>query len=276
MTPAAPFQARFWGVRGSIPTPQRENLGYGGNTACVEIRQTDQPRLILDAGSGLRLLGLKLNAELPGAEARAHIFLSHLHWDHIQGIPFFEPLYTPGWSLTFYSQWDAGYLEDALRRQLRKPYFPVESAVKAALEFRQVGPGPVRIGELDITAFPVSHPDACSGFRIDTPRGSVVYATDHEHGAAAADANLRRHSRGATALIYDAQFTPEEYERYRGWGHSTWREGIRVAADAAVERLVLFHHDPCRTDAALDRVVEEAAAEFPAVSAAREGSCILL
>jgi phosphoribosyl 1,2-cyclic phosphodiesterase len=259
-------------VRGSIPTPEVSHLGYGGNTACLEIRYGDQLRLIIDAGSGLRRLGLALSETPPQSDGDTHLFLSHFHWDHVQGLPFFVPLYHPDWKLTFYSARPVGELEAALATQMRAPHFPAEAAVRASREYRRVEPGGVRLGAITIQAFALNHPDGCVGYRIDAPHASLVYATDHEHGRdPASDHRLREYARGADVLIYDAQFTPQEFEFKKGWGHSTWLEGAGVARDAGVKQLLLFHHDPERGDGEVSEIVDQARAVFENTAGAREG-----
>ena len=264
---------RFWGVRGSIPTPQAENLAFGGNTACLEVRLGDDPPLIFDAGTGARRLGLRLANAEPG---RVRFFLTHFHWDHIQGLPFFGPNYLAGWELDFHAAGSAHATSNLLRSQMARPCFPAASAVAARLRYHQIAPTGLQAGEVAVTPFPLHHPGGATGYRIQASGASIVYASDHEHGDPAGDSALRRAAEGADVLIYDAQYTPEEYERRRGWGHSTWLEATRAARDAGVGRLVLFHHDPERDDVALERIVQAAQREFRNTTAAREGETITL
>ncbi len=276
MKDGAPLRVEFWGVRGSFPAPEAGNLGYGGNTACVEVRYGDQPRLILDAGSGLRRLGLTLVEEAAGGQRRAGIFLSHFHWDHIQGIPSLAPLYRPDWMLVFHSAVSVADLEATLGRQMRTPYFAAESAVRAECEYLQVRPEALQVGGLTVRSFPLNHPGGCVGYRIEAPRASLVYATDHEHGDPASDRILREYSANADILICDAQYTPQEYPRRKNWGHSTWLEATRVARDSGVKQLVLFHHDPEHDDRAMAQILDQARAEFENTMAAREGWALTL
>ena len=267
------IRLRFWGVRGSIPTPQLENLGYGGNTPCLELR-VDNQLIIFDAGSGLRNLGSALLKEADGANLDLKVFLTHFHWDHIQGIPFFAPLFLPGNRVTFHSHCN-GSLEDILEGQMSRPYFPINLAsVAAKREFVELDSHAATISGITIRPFPLNHPQDAVGYRIEAGRTVIVYATDLEHGHPQLDSVLRDYAAGADLLIFDAQYTPEEYERFRGWGHSTWAEGVRAARDSGARRLLLFHHDPSHTDACLDEIAGTAKQTFDAVTPAREGSVV--
>jgi phosphoribosyl 1,2-cyclic phosphodiesterase len=258
-----PLDLTFWGVRGSIPTPTTENLGFGGNTACLTIRYADQPLLIFDAGTGIRGLGNTL------ADTDAHLFLTHFHWDHIQGLPHFGPIFNPDCSITIHSSAEPADLRQILAAQMKAPYYPV--APQANISYRQNDPTAARFGDLVIHPFPLHHPNGATGYRIESPDACVVYASDHEHGNPDFDSVLRTATHGADILIYDAQYTPEEYEHHRGWGHSTWRKAVELAREAEVKQLVLFHHDPMRTDRQLEAIVRDAQAEFEPTIAAKEG-----
>jgi phosphoribosyl 1,2-cyclic phosphodiesterase len=261
---------RFWGVRGSTPTPVARNLGYGGNTPCVEILRDDEEMvLILDAGTGIRALGAAIAARPRPPEA-IHIFFTHFHWDHLQGLPFFAPLFAPHSRIVFHSVHPPQMLREILSRQMAVPFFPVNlNEVAAQLEFRQIA-SPQSVGSLTLETFPLHHPQGSVGYRITDASKTMVYATDHEQGNAAVDRGLREIARHADVLVYDAQYTPEEYPRRKGWGHSTWQEAAAVAAEAQAGRLVLFHHDPDRDDQALDEIVVKARMDFPQTVAARE------
>ncbi len=268
------IRLKFWGVRGSTPTPQLENLGYGGNTSCLELRLPDNQSIIFDAGSGLRNLGSALLKEADGANLDLKVFLTHFHWDHIQGIPFFAPLFLPGNRVTFHSHCN-GRLEEILEGQMARPYFPIDLAsVAAKREFVEMDSKPVSFSGITIRPFPLNHPQGAVGYRIETGKSVIVYATDLEHGHPRLDNVLRDYADGADLLIYDAQYAPAQYERYRGWGHSTWVEGVRVARDAGVRQLLLFHHDPSHDDACLDEIGDMARQAFDAVVPAREGSVV--
>lgn len=278
MSDAARLTIRFWGVRGSIPTPQEGFLGVGGNTSCVEVRASDGTTLVLDAGTGVRSLGYSLAAEAAGAPTEVHLILSHFHWDHLQGLPFFAPLYTPGQNVRFYAATDDDRLLGLLRGQMCPPYFPVPFGdVAAATETIRVEDGvPFTVGSMTIQPFPVFHPQGAHGFRIEVDGAVLVYATDYEHGSERHDDGLREVARGADLLISDAQYTPDEYVLRRGWGHTTWEHATDLAAEAGVGRLLLFHHDPAHDDAALARICDQARARFPATDLAMEGMEIRL
>jgi phosphoribosyl 1,2-cyclic phosphodiesterase len=269
------LELTIWGARGSIPTPVAANLGFGGNTSCVSVRYGNR-LLVLDAGSGLRMLGHALagqNIE----RTEVDLLLTHFHWDHIQGIPFFRPIYSPNSRITFHSTICADRLQRTLGQQMCPPYFPVTmAALPAECQCVEIKPDGMELDGLRVTPIPLHHRDGASGYRIQSPRGTIVYAMDHEHGNARYDDGLREQAQGAAILMYDAQYTPREYEHRRGWGHSTWIEATRLARDAGVKQLILFHHDPLRDDAALAAIVNEARSEFEATAAAVEGQSLML
>ena len=276
-------QLRFWGVRGSTPTVDKATWRYGGNTACVELTSPNQTRVILDCGTGLRMLGRHLEAAQDPGLHDAHVFVTHYHWDHIQGIPFFSPLYSKQNCFHFYS-FRSEYLgADSLKRvfeaQMAYPYFPVDiSAMSAKREFTEVSGGDeFHVPGARVTARWLHHPQGCLGFRFETTAGTVVYATDNEPGNPKLDMNLLELAAGADIFINDAQFTPEQLATTRkGWGHSSWLEGVRVAREAGVKNLVLFHHDPDSSDKAVDAILREARGKFENVWAAAEGMVMTL
>lgn len=272
-----PLQMRFWGARGSTPAPGKDKLVYGGNTPCIEIRDASGQILIFDGGSGIRELGQHLTTEFAGQNCAANLFLTHFHWDHIQGIPYFRPLFLPTTTLNVHS-WTSGQeTRRILEGQMRTPYFPVNLAdASARLRFSQLKSERVKIGEVSVESFPLHHPQGAYGYRIEAGGKSIVYATDLEHGNAELDRVLRDYASGADVLIYDAQYNDEEYAAHRGWGHSTWREATRVARDAGVGRLFLFHFDPAHTDADVAESEWRAMAEFDRAAAAREGLVVTL
>jgi len=259
---------RFLGVRGSIATPGAEKTA-GGNTACVEVCAGDT-RIILDAGTGLRTLGDERMAKGP---RHSTILLSHLHWDHVAGLPFFTPIYVPGHRVEIASGPNGVMPHDeAIRSLFRAPFFPVDYAtLQDQISTRELRPNEkFTIGDITITMAKLNHPDPVYGFRLEHGGQSIVYATDTEHFSCV-DPTLKKLAAGADILIYDSQYTPEEYPAKVGWGHSTWLAGAELARAAGVPQLVLFHHDPNRTDAQLAAIEAEARRSLPGTVAAREG-----
>ena len=272
------MRIKFWGVRGSTPTPQPENLRYGGNTSCVEVR-LGNTLFIFDCGTGFRTLGHQLRREFNGHPVSAHVFVSHFHWDHIQGLPFFGPLYDKRENrFIFHSSSRTRSLKQVMQEQMAAPYFPVDmTEMKAQQSFCDIEQGRVPFDDATVEAMWLNHPQGCLGFRIETRDGVFVYATDNEPGDAMFDKNVRKLAEGADVLIYDAQYLPEEYEaRKRGWGHSHWREAINVVLQSGAKELILYHHDPEHDDACIDKVVKEARNYYPRVRAAAEGMEIVL
>jgi phosphoribosyl 1,2-cyclic phosphodiesterase len=267
------MMVRFWGVRGSTPTPQAENLRYGGNTSCIEVRVNGKI-YVFDCGTGFRNLGKHLLSEFADRPIHAHVFISHFHWDHIQGIPFFSPLYEKRDSFFyFHSSNRAPGLQHALEDQMSEPFFPVDMTEMAATRhFYGIEEDRITFDGCVIHSKCLNHPQGCLGFRLETEDKVVVYATDNEPGSPEFDKNVRELAQGADVLIYDAQYLPEEYEaRKRGWGHSHWREAVNIVMESGAKELVLFHHDPDHDDNCIDSIVEAARNYYPRVRAAAEG-----
>ena len=274
--PLDPYRLRlkFWGVRGSTPTPGAEYLQFGGNTTCFEILDGEEPAYLR-----CRQRHSKTRPSPGRAEFRPHdlhLFLTHFHWDHIQGLPFFAPLLRAGNKLTFHSFPGAEEIKARLQRQMSSPYFTLGfEHVGAMREFCRPTT-PFVMATWRVTAFPLHHPQGACGYRIESDGAVVVIATDLEHGDPALDKVLREYSEGADVLIYDAQYTPSEYETRHGWGHSTYHAAAAVAHDAGVQRLVLFHHDPTHDDMQMNQIATSAIAEFENTGVAREMDCITL
>ena len=271
MNDASRLQLTFWGVRGSIPTPAPENLGYGGNTTCLELRLPNDEVVVIDGGTGARQLGLSLLQRFSRNANDIHFLMTHFHWDHIQGIPFFAPLYSPANRVVFHASRPPEEVLDILEGQMTHPYFPVKFELLAAKrEFVQIGKEPLQYGDLTVRSFPLNHPQGATGFRLESGGAVIVHACDHEHGDERLDRTMREYAEGADVLIYDAQFTPEEYPAKTGWGHSTWMEGVKVARDAGVKQLILSHHDPSHTDDMLRAMLAEAKTHFENTELAQE------
>jgi phosphoribosyl 1,2-cyclic phosphodiesterase len=238
----------------------------------VELLLPTGATVIIDGGTGLRNLGLELTRDSPHRLHSLHLLMTHFHWDHIQGIPFFGPLYDAANTVNFYSSLASDELRDVLEGQMMQPYFPVPFEVlPAARRFICIPAAGIHFGQLTIHPFPMNHPQGATGYRLESQGAAIVHASDLEHGNPEMDRVLREYSQSADVLIYDAQYTPEEYESKRGWGHSTWCEAVRVARECKVKRLILFHHDPSHDDAFLDGIVSQARFHFENTDAASEG-----
>lgn len=271
----APMSVRFWGVRGSVPCPGPKTVRYGGNTPCVEVR-CGEKLVIFDAGTGLRELGDMLAAG--GEPVDADIYLSHCHTDHIAGLPFFVPLYS---GANRFRVW-AGHLppdfpvERAVRMQMSYPVFPVGiEQFSAELTFRDFRAGETLRpfpGAVLRTA-PLNHPDGATGYRLEYGGRVLAYLTDHEMGDSVEPALLDL-ARNADLAIFDCTYTDDEIEAKRGWGHSTWRQGLRLADAAGVKTFCLFHHAPEHDDAFMAAVGREAEAVRPGTLVATEGVTI--
>jgi phosphoribosyl 1,2-cyclic phosphodiesterase len=274
---AETISVRFWGVRGSIPSPGEQTRKFGGNTPCVEMTVGGE-RLIFDLGSGARALGQTITA--PG---RASIFMSHYHWDHLQGLPFFTPIFDPRNHFTFYGASREGRsVKEILAGQMVQPYFPVtaEMVFRAQVDYRDFHEGTrLELGGAKITAIELNHPGGNLGYRIDYRGKSVVYATDIEHGSAL-DERFYAFARGTDLLIYDAMYTEDEYlgragPPKTGWGHSTWQAAIQAADRAEAKKLVLFHHEPTRNDEDMEKLLRLVRRYRPEAIAAREAMVLL-
>lgn len=268
------FLVRFWGVRGSIATAGPETVRYGGNTSCVEMRCGDR-LLVFDSGTGARQLGQSLMSEQWDFDH----FFSHTHFDHIAGLPFFSPAYRPDNRIRI----RAGHLtapdtmENALRLAMSAPLFPVPFDIfQAEISFEDFTAGDtLDLGDgITVRTAPLNHPNEATGYRVEYGNRSICYLTDTEHVPDSPDANLLTLMDGADIAIYDTTYTDEEFPNYIGWGHSTWQEGLRLAEVAGVKTFVLFHHDPNRTDDALDNIAKEAKSVFSGAVVAREGDTL--
>ena len=257
------IKIKFWGTRGSIPTPGRYFLKYGGNTPCVEIRCGDTI-LILDAGTGLRELGGSLLHEFGGSPREYNILISHTHWDHIQGFPFFHMAYLPGNKISFYGGNSVSALENLIYGQMDKEYFPVTVFELASdVVFNTLTESPFFINDVKIHFTHLIHPSLSLGFRIEYNGKVVVYATDSEISddpeiERINEKNIGNLIKDADVLIADCQYTDEEYKNKIGWGHTSINKTVEISNKFNVKNLFAFHHDPLRTDEELDILIHNA------------------
>jgi len=251
------MKVRFYGVRGSVPTPGSSTVRYGGNTVCVDVRLADGTVLALDGGTGLRELGMHLTQE--GHRAPVTMLLTHLHWDHVMGIPFFEPMYRKETVLRIHALSNEVQRSAVRQRALFDGiHFPVPAAdVPATVEFLEDSNAPLRVGSATVRRVLLNHPGGAQGFRIDDADGhSLAYLTDNElrppgEPATTVD-ELARFAEGVGMMIHDAQYVEADMPLKRGWGHSVLTDVLELAHKASVQKLVPFHHDPNRDDRALD------------------------
>lgn len=251
---------KFWGVRGSIATPEGDRLKYGGNTTCFEYSDDKGNVIIFDAGSGIRKLGFELIEN--DNHKKLHMFFTHYHWDHTLGLPFFAPIFHPETDLIMYGarRGDMGIVE-ALSGQLSKLYFPVSlEKMSAKKEFVDLRPNEIiMIGDNKILIKNLNHPQGCFGYRIENGSKVITICTDNEHLSNRLSDNVLELARNSDLFIYDCNYTPEEYNNGKqGWGHSTFEEGIKHAKEAGVKQFVLCHHDPDHNDDFLDNMVDNA------------------
>lgn len=275
------MEIRFWGVRGSYPVPGPNTVRYGGQTSCVEVRSSSNHCLIVDAGTGLRELGRKLAREqVSGGATHYHIFLSHVHWDHIQGLPFFEPAYLEGTTISIYALCGAAEeLRQVIGGITRHEFFPMPlEAVPADFEFHEVTPQrPVTAQGFEILPMALNHPFGACGYRISADRTSWAYVcdtapftdvlhkqhflpappeltTEDRHQLQLLKENLVKSLRGTDTVVYDTHFLPEEYARFPHWGHSTPDHALEICKESGVRCLVLYHHAPSHGDELMDTI----------------------
>jgi phosphoribosyl 1,2-cyclic phosphodiesterase len=255
-------ELRFYGVRGSCPCPSDSNQRYGGNTACVVLSDGDEEPIIFDLGTGLRAYAESIP---PGSPFGATALISHIHWDHVQGLPFFPPVHQPGARLDIYGpHQEEGALGEVFGGLMKPPYFPVHFAdLGGDITFFDVTDDVLAIGHHKVTVRPVPHVGPTVGYRVEGNGKSVTYISDHQAplGFDHISDDVLELAAGVDVLIHDAQYTPEEFERKSGWGHCTVSYAVRVAQTAGAKKLVLFHHDPAHDDDTMDALLAGAVAE---------------
>ncbi|MDR3439313.1 MBL fold metallo-hydrolase [Telmatospirillum sp.] len=253
-------KVKFWGVRGSIACPSPNHIGYGGNTSCVEIAY-DDVNVILDAGTGLRALGQDYIRRHIGSGV---LLVTHTHWDHINGFPFFAPLYLPGWKFRVLAGHltAVGGIRSVLANQMNDPTFPVPlSALKAEMTYEDFRAGDTLadlLPGLSVRTAALRHPNGATGYRLELRGKAIAYVTDTEHVPGEPDQTVLDLIDGADLVIYDSTYTDAEFPAKIGWGHSTWQEGIRLCRRAGVRKLAIFHHDPDHADADMAEIERQA------------------
>jgi phosphoribosyl 1,2-cyclic phosphodiesterase len=277
MTKAPAMDIRIWGARGTFPMPGPGTLEFGGHTCCVEARAGSRV-MIFDAGSGIVPLGQALTDE---AVTDIDLFFSHAHYDHILGLPFFHPAYCNKTTLRIWAghMLDGSTTEAMVAGIFRPPYFPItKDLMRAEIDYRQFSPGDVLkpAAGIELRTDALCHPNGAVGYRLETAGASFAYLTDFEHDGGSGDATIQRLARNADLALLDATYSPEEYQHYAGYGHSTWDRCGALCAKAGVKQWGLFHHMHLRTDSE-QRVIEAAArAVYPNTFAARQGQRIAL
>jgi phosphoribosyl 1,2-cyclic phosphodiesterase len=276
---ASTMEIRFWGVRGGIPVPGPSTVRVGGNTPCVEVRTPDGDLIILDAGSGIRPLGLALQREFP-ERMICSLLISHTHWDHIQGFPFFAPARRRHNRIVIFGEKRVDErLDQILAGQMLAAYLPFSLRdMHADLLIKEMQDGETLVigNHTLVEVRSLEHPGGVFGFRISNRGCVLTYATDVGHGPDGLDQRVVDLARSADLLIHDAQFSAEQKANHWDWGHSSWEDAARVAITAGVKRLALFHHDILATDYELEEVEHQAQALFPGAFVAREGQEIVI
>ncbi len=251
------MQIKFYGVRGSIASPGKETVRYGGNTSCVFVEADDGTLFIFDAGTGIRKLGEDLIAQELSKEI--NLLFSHYHWDHIQGFPFFLPAYKKNQVINLLTAHLKDVNAHAVLTQMTNPHFPVPGdKLEARVILLSIDNNKLEIGENKIYSRSLNHPGGGSAYRLETPRGSMAYVTDNELDPPKPPVTAYQEwvdfLKNVDCLIHDAMYLDEDLEKIHGWGHSLISQVLQLAVDAKIKKLILFHHDPARTDAQLDQI----------------------
>ncbi|MDD8027350.1 MAG: MBL fold metallo-hydrolase [Acidobacteriota bacterium] len=273
------MRIEFFGVRGSFPSADRCESRYGAATPCARIESAAGDAVILDAGTGLRMLGTRMAKKAPTeAPLRATILFTHFHLDHVFGLPFFDPLFLPRAEITFISWLDPEEMHEILGRLMKAPLFPVAfDETPCRKTFLRIGPEGATIGGMRVQRAQLRHPQGCMAYRFEDGKRSAVFATDTEHPEEGIDNRLAELARKASLFVYDAMYTPEEYAQGRkGWGHSTWEQGVELARAARVERLFLSHLNPEHDDRTIGRMRKAAKIRFRPTECAAAGLVVKL
>ena len=271
------FNVTFWGTRGSISCPTPRHLVYGGNTSCVQI-QAGNRHIVLDAGTGIRELG---QWHVKNGVQQAVLLLTHTHWDHINGFPFFEPAFDKDFELLVMAGHlrGSGGVRTALEGQMTQPMFPVPlEAMRGDISFDDFDAGATyKLGDgIEVRTAPLRHPSGATGYLVEYGGKTVCYVTDTEHEPGEFDRNILDLIADADLVIYDSTYTDETFEAKRSWGHSTWQEGVRLCREAGAKQLAIFHHSPDHTDDVMERIEKRAKETWTDTFVARESMCIEL
>ncbi|WP_142847654.1 MBL fold metallo-hydrolase [Telmatospirillum sp. J64-1] len=270
------MKVKFWGVRGSIACPSPDHVIYGGNTSCVQVDAGGKV-FIIDAGTGIRNCGLELARR--GVQDVV-LLLTHTHWDHINGFPFFGPAFNPDYTIRVMAGHlkNNGGVQTVLASQMSTPMFPVPlEALRSRLSFEDFSAGQtLEFGDVVVRTAPLRHPNGATGYRIEHGGASVCIVTDTEHVPGEPDATILKLIEGADLVIYDSTYTDDEFPAKVGWGHSTWQEGVRLCRQARVKRLAIFHHDPDHTDSFMEKLEDEARRLWDGTVVARDNMEIAL
>jgi phosphoribosyl 1,2-cyclic phosphodiesterase len=286
VTAGAPSEGTLltvWGAGGSAPTGDPRRCGFGGDTVCFELRRLggEHPPLVIDLGSAAMNLGVDLarRAKASGKPIRAEVLIGHLHLDHVIGLPFFGPIYMPESRIGLRCAIlpDPEELADRLAHFAAPPFFPVEPMSMDTVSCARFDcAAPFELGGFKVSSTPLNHPGGCGGFRIDGPDGAVCVIGDHEHGDSETDARVAALVEGAALMLYDGAYDDDEYDRYRGWGHSTWQAGLELAEAASVGRTLIYHHQPEHADDMLSAIDARVRARSNHAALARQNMQVLL
>lgn len=273
----AEHRIKFWGVRGSFPTPDRDKIEVGGHTSCVEVRTAENELIVFDMGTGFVSLGKALLQEKDPPK-KAHVFISHYHWDHILGYLGFAPFFLDWFTCNIYGKADKLSINEIFNHIHNFTFWPVDTpAYRAKFNLNTFPKGGLEISDgVKVSATLHGHPNGANSYRLNIGKKSIVYCTDIEHPENSLNPNVIDFARDADILIKDAQFTDEQLSAHKGWGHSSWQQCVAVAQQANVKQLVLYHHSPANNDADIRKIEGQAQAAFPNTIAAREGMELFL
>lgn len=272
------MELTFWGVRGSVPVSGKRYVKYGGHTPCASLVSSEEDLIVIDAGTGIMSLGESLKENRNKKYIHIHLVFTHFHIDHIMGLPFFSPLFSRETKVSFYSPLKSGETQGLLSTLMGGRFFPIPfEKTGAEKSFRVIPSEDFFIGNIRVSHIPLNHPQGSFAYRFSEKGRSILFATDTEHPEKGLDEQLVAFAQKTDILIYDATFTPDEYKKgRRGWGHSTWKQGTKIAQKAGVGKLYLSHFSPSHPDKKIDNIIKSARKIFPETYGAREGFALSL